>query len=250
MNESSPDMDRNRAQDGFLTTHWSVVMAAGKAESEESRAALAKLCEDSWYPLYAYVRRRCESAEDARDLTQGFFCSLLERRDLARLSPQGGRFRAFLLAAVKNYMANQREHERALKRGGGLAPLSIDFEQADSRWRMDPAHELGPERVFERNWALGLLARTLEGLRSEYDLAGNSELFACLEPALEGEAPQSYAELAEKFGTTAGALKVAAHRLRRRFRDRLRAEIGRTVEKPEHVDEEVRELFRILGQVE
>ena len=248
VNETAPDPDSSRAHDGFLTTHWSVVMAAGGAESEASREALAELCRSYWYPLYAYARRRGESDEDARDLTQGFFCSLLERRDLARLSPERGRFRAFLLAALKHYMANERDRDRAQKRGGGRARLSIDYDQADSRWRIEPAHELSPEHVFQRQWALALLARTLEGLRSEYGSAGKLGLFEALEPLLEGEAPGRYAELAQRLDSTPGALKVAAHRLRRRYRERLRAEIAHTVRRPEDVDDEVRELFRILGE--
>jgi RNA polymerase sigma-70 factor (ECF subfamily) len=231
---------------GFLTTHWSVVLAAGDRDDPASRAALASLCRSYWYPLYAFVRRRGANAEDARDLTQGFFARLIEKRDLAALAPERGRFRAFLLAALKHYLANEHERASAQKRGGGSAPLSIELAAADSKWRIDPGHALTPERLFEKSWALALLEHTLDGLRAEYETAGKAELFAALKPQLEGSGAP-YAELAQRLGTTEGALKVAAHRLRRRYRERLRAEIGRTVGRPEEVEGEIGDLFRILG---
>ena len=238
----------------FLTTRWSVVRAAargGDARSESDvRSALASLCEGYWFPLYGFVRRRGHGADDACDLTQAFFARLVEKRDFDSAAPEHGRFRAFLLAALKNFLANERERARALKRGGDQAPLSIDAREADSRFAVDPADVETPERAFERDWAHALLARALEALRRDYEGRGQRELFEALEGTLGGAVPtdEDRAALAERLRTSEGALNVAAHRLRRAFRERLRAEVAGTLADPGDVEDELRALFEALGR--
>ncbi len=230
----------------FATTHWSLVVAAQGA-SPAAREALAELCRLYWYPLYAYVRRRGHSDDEAQDLTQEFFARLLERNDLARLDPARGRFRAFLLAACRHFLANQRDHAHALKRGGGLRPLSLDLADSERRYASEPSHEQTPERLFERRWALTLLDCVLQRLRQHYETAGQLLLFERLKGSLTGAATDTYAESAAVLGMTEGAVKVAAHRLRQRYRDLLREEIARTVADPGEVDDEIRELFGALA---
>lgn len=233
----------------FPTTHWSRVVAAGDPDAAGARDALEALCRDYWYPLYAFVRRRGHDFDDAADLVQGLFAQLLARRDLAGLDPGRGRFRSFLLAACSHYMANRRVHERAEKRGGGRAPIPIDAPRAEGRYGGEPYHELTPERLFERRWALTLLGRALDRLGAELAAAGQAALFDRLHPALGGSREgASHAAVARELGTSEGAVKTAAHRLRRRYRELLREEITRTVANPADVDDEVRALFAALGQ--
>ena len=231
----------------FRTTHWSVVQAAGADDPAKAREALTALCENYWYPLYAFVRRSGYSADDSSDLTQGFFARLLEKKDFRTADPERGKFRSFLLASLKHFLANERDRSRAQKRGGGRVTLSVDFRDADARYGLEPGDQLTPETVFERNWALAVLARTSERLGEEYAAQGKGILFDRLKWALTGdEGGARRLALAEELGLTKGALNVAIHRLRKRFRERLRAEIGQTVE-PGQVDEELRELFSALG---
>jgi RNA polymerase sigma-70 factor (ECF subfamily) len=230
----------------FHTTRWSVVRSAGGA-SPEARAALEALCSTYWYPLYAYLRRSGRRAEDARDLVQGLFAKLLARRSFADLTPEGGRFRSWLLAALKNHAADERDREIAAKRGGGRAQLSIDLDGAEERYRRDPADLETPETLFERRWALVVLERALARLRAEEHAAGRSERFAHLEPALAGGAPSGgWAALARELGTSENALTVAAHRLRRRYRDLVALEVAPTVDRPQEVEDEIASLFRAL----
>ena len=233
----------------FLTTRWSCVLAAGEAEDlERSRAALAELCEGYWWPLYAFARRKGLDAEDASDLVQAFFARMLEKRDLVGLSPERGRFRAYLLAALKNFLSNWRDHERAQKRGGGRISLSIDFEDAERRWREEPASTEDPERCFEKSWALALLERSLAALREEYAADGRGVVFDLLASELQtaGER-RPYAELALELSMSEGAVKVAVHRLRQRWGERLRAEIAHTVSSEDEIEDETRALFEALG---
>ena len=223
-----------------------MLAAAASPDPALARAALETLCASAWYPLYAFVRRRGHGAEDARDLVQGFFARFLEKADFAGLHPSRGRFRSFLLASVKNWLADEHEREVAQRRGGGTVP--IDFEAADERYRIDPGTDVSPERLFERQWALELLDRALGRVEADYATDGRAEIFAALKPALQGrsaDAPLS--EIAARLGSTEGAVKVAAHRLRRRFREALRTEIAETVSTEEEVEEEIRDLFRALG---
>lgn len=239
---------RERARARFQTTHWSVVLAAGDRAEPGYRAAIGSLCETYWYPLYAYVRRRGHDPEAAEDLVQGFFSSLLERGALRVADPERGRFRSFLLTSMKHYMANERQRGRALKRGGGLESVSLDFIAAEARYRREPTDERTPERFFERRWALALLEATMRRLREEADRAGTAGRFETLSRYLTGEEPgKPYGEVASNLGISEAAVKVAVHRLRRRYGQLLREEVSRTVDDPARVDEEIRRLFDSVG---
>ena len=203
----------------FLTTHWSVVLSAGDKDSPRSAEALEKLCQAYWYPLYAYVRRRGYSPEDAQDLTQEFFARLLDRNAVATVSPDKGRFRSFLLASMNHFLADEWDKARAQKRGGGQAPLPLQFDTAETRYGHEPADQVTPEQSFERRWALTLLDTVLNRLRATYEQEGRAELFAALNPCLVGDrTAQPYAELAVKLGVSEGTVKSAVHRLRQRYR--------------------------------
>ncbi len=232
---------------GFATTRWSLVLAAGRDDAPEADAALASLCQIYWYPLYAYVRRSGHPVDEARDLTQGFFARLLEKRYLRAADSERGRFRSFLLTAFKRFLAKERHRARAVKRGGGRRMLSLDFEQGESRFRLEPVTDITAETVYERRWALTLLDQVMARLRDDFERAGKREDFDRLKVFLTGEAAApSYRDVAAATGTTEGAVKVAVHRLRRRFRDAVMAEIAQTVAAPEDVDEELRHLFEAI----
>ncbi len=227
----------------FHTTHWSVVLAAGGSMAD-SAAALEELCETYWRPIYGFIRRRGHGAEEARDLTQGFFAGFLERRDVEGLDPSRGRFRAYLLAAVKNFLANEKERERALKRGGGARFSSLAFDDAPS---IEPADTRTPEGDYERQWALALLRRALERLRVEQASKGRRELFERLKPALAGEdVDGGYAAVADELSLTTVAVRVAAHRLKKRYGELLVEEVARTVDLPQQIEDELHHLFRAL----
>jgi DNA-directed RNA polymerase specialized sigma24 family protein len=223
----------------FPTTHWSRIFAASDPVASSSRAALEALCLDYWFPLYAFVRRRGLSPHDAEDIVQGFLADLLSRGDLSHLDPSNGTFRSFLRAACEHYLANQRNHDRAAKRGGEVKIVCIDRLEAENRLGREPATELTPQRVYERQWALTLL---------ESVQAGKAELFARLRPVLQGDglAPP-YPTIATELGMTDGAVRVAAHRLRVRYRELLREEVGRTTDDPLSVDAEIAELLAALA---
>jgi len=228
----------------FRTTRWSVVLSGARAEPIQRRAALEQLAGTYWYPLYAYARRRGNGPEEAADLTQGFFALWFERGDVARADPARGRFRAYLRTAFEHYLANQHEHARALKRGGGKQPLSLDTREAETRFGREPLEHETPERLFERAWVRELLARTFERLRAEQARIGRVPLFERLRPALaaEDDAPR-FAEVARELGTSENAVKVAAHRLRKRFGELLREEVAETLGDPGSVEEELRSLL-------
>jgi RNA polymerase sigma-70 factor (ECF subfamily) len=197
-----------------------------------------------WYPLYAYARRHLPSAHDAQDLTQAFFVQLLEKDYLQAADPKRGKFRSFLLTAFKHFLSKERERATAQKRGGGRSLLSLDFEVGESRYHREPVDQQTPESLYERGWALAILEQTLARLRQELANAGKEKLFECLKGALAGEGLQaSYAQIAEQLGMSEQAVKVAAHRLRRRYQELLRAEIAQTVASPEEVEDELRDLF-------
>jgi RNA polymerase sigma factor (sigma-70 family) len=233
----------------FATTRWSMVVAAGAAGDTGGRAALESLCGAYWYPLYAFERRGGTPVEDARDLVQGFFAELLEKDVLAQADRDRGRFRTFLIAAFRHFASKEREKARALKRGGGRAPLPLDFEDGESRYLREPADDRTPERLFERRWALTLLDEALGRLKEEHRAAGREPLFEALRGTLgSGDGPgASYAALGEGLGMSEGAVKVAVHRLRRRYRDVLRAAIAETVADPSEVDDEIRHLLGALS---
>jgi RNA polymerase sigma-70 factor (ECF subfamily) len=232
----------------FLTTRWTLVRSATAADAERSQAALADLCRDYWLPLYAFLRRRGLTADGAADTVQGFFARLLEKRDFGALSPDRGRFRGFLLAALQHHLSHERERERAEKRGGGRPVVPIDPLDADTRLGLSAGDAESPERAYQRAWALALLARVLEGLRAEYDADGKGELFERLKPVLEGRELEDVAALAEALGTTPGAVKVAGTRLRRRYGERLRSAILDTVGSEAEVEDEIHALFAALGR--
>ena len=231
----------------FHTTHWSLIVQAAGKEGESSQAALADLCGAYWYPVYAFIRRRGHSAEDARDLAQEFFATLLEKGYLADADPERGRFRAFLLTAVSRFVSKQHERAAALKRGGGRRNLPLDFDLGETRYQREPSHEWTAERIFARRWALTLLDRTIAALRKEHEEAGKVPLFDALKVFLTGEtgAPP-LRSVAEQLGMSEGAVKVAVHRLRQKYRDALRAEIAQTVTVQEDVDDELRLLVAAL----
>lgn len=232
----------------FPTTHWSVVLASAGRGSPEAEAALAALCSSYWYPLYAYARRQGEDAERAADLVQGFFARLVERDFLSQANPDKGRFRTFLLACLRHCLSNERDRERAAKRGGGRTPVPLDFERAEARYRTEPAYELTAEKLYHRRWALDLLQQVLDRLRAEYAGRDGERLFDGLKPFITaGEDPASCREVAFALGMTEGAVKVAVHRLRRRYGEALRAEIARTLDDPARIDEEIRDLFAALA---
>jgi RNA polymerase sigma-70 factor (ECF subfamily) len=219
------------------------VAAAGQ-DSPEAQQALATLCQIYWYPLYAYARRRLANTHDAQDLTQGFFAQLLEKDFLRAADRQRGKFRSFLLTAFKNFLSKERERANSQKRGGGRRSFSLDFQDGERRYDLEPIDHATPERLYERSWALALLQQTLVRLRQELAKAGKEKLFECLKGALAGDGIQdSYARVAEELGSSEQAVKVAVHRLRRRYQELLRAEIAQTVASPEEIDDELRDLF-------
>lgn len=232
----------------FATTHWSVVLAAGRSDIPQAQDALEKLCQIYWYPLYAYVRRRGYSPADAEDLTQQFFAWLLERDWLGRADQQRGRFRSFLLTSISNFLANEWDKARTQKRGGGRV-VSLQRDEAETRCTREPVDNLTPEQSFEWRWALTLLEQVMNRLNAEFARDGKTELFEALKPCLLGErAAQPYAALASKLAMTEGSVKVAVHRLRQKYRQLLRNEIANTVAKPEEVEEELRYLFAVLAR--
>jgi RNA polymerase sigma factor (sigma-70 family) len=231
----------------FATTRWSQVIKAGQAQTPESRDALASLCEVYWYPLYAYVRRWGHDPDQSQDLTQEFFARLLEKHYLRDADPSRGRFRSFLLASLKHFLSNERDRVLAIKRGGRVSIVALEVETAEGMYQREPPDTDTPEKAFERRWALTLLERTLGRLRRESVAGGRQDVFRRLEGYLTGEGDTvPYADLAPELGMTVGAVKVAVHRLRRRFGALLREEIAETVSDPDQVDDEIRELFRIL----
>jgi RNA polymerase sigma-70 factor (ECF subfamily) len=229
----------------FPTTRWTLVVAAGDPDRKDAHSALVSLCENYWYPLYAYLRRRGYQADSAQDLTQEFFIRVLSGRYLDRADPEKGRFRAFLLTSLKYFVADEEDRNRALKRGGG-AVLPLEFPAGEERYQHEPAHDETPERIFERRWALSVLDRVVERLRSEFVQHGRPEHFDRLKIFLLGQSDAPYAALAREMNTSEGALKVAIHRLRKRYRELFRQEIADTVADPAEVESELRYLATVL----
>ena len=232
----------------FATTHWSVVLAAGQGANVQASAALEQLCRTYWYPLYAYLRRGGHKPEDADDLTQGFFARLLREDFLSGVGPEKGRFRSFLLACLKHFLADERDKAQARKRGGQVQFLSLDSEAAESRYWEEPASDLTPEKLYEQRWACVLLEQVMQRLEQDAAKAGKGAFFEALKPFLVGESHSvSYAELAVRFGVSEAALKMKVQRLRHRYQRLLREEIAQTVASPDEVEDEIRYLFRVLG---
>jgi RNA polymerase sigma factor (sigma-70 family) len=232
--------------DRFATTHWSMVLSAGRSHSPEASRALATLCENYWFPLYAFVRRAGYSAEDAQDLTQEFFARLLAQHFFASADRQKGKFRSFLLAALKHFLADQWDRAHAQKRGGTQTVISFDSLDAETRYRLEPALDLTPEKMFEKQWALSLLEQVLSRLHAELVADGKSALFEALKDTLTGGRSTGYAAIGAELDMTEGAVKVAAHRMRRRYRALLREEISQTVASSDEIGDEIRYLLSCL----
>ncbi len=231
----------------FVTTHWSQVVSAGGSDSTQARASLDQLCRSYWYPLYAFARRAGQKPEDAEDLTQEFFARLLEKKYLADADREKGRFRSFLISAFKHFLAKEWRKEQALKRGGDKIFVPIDTADAETRYGVEPVDESTPERIFERRWAITVLDHTLAALRGEYEDSGKGAIFNHLKGVITaGHTDLSYAEVAKHLKLTEGAVKVAAHRLRQRYRETLRRQIADTVGSESEVDAELRNLLAAL----
>ncbi len=232
----------------FATTHWSVVMAAGRPKSASYRQALETLCQTYWFPLYAYLRRQGYDSHQAEDYTQAFFAGMLARGGLRLADPKRGKFRSFLLVSLKHFLSNERARARAKKRGGGRKVLSLDFQNAESQYALEPRDELSPEKLFERSWALTVLARTMARLQAEAISANKQKLFDRLKVYLTAEKSSvPYRDAAAELDMAESALRVAVHRLRKRYREMLRDEIAQTVTSDDQIDEEIRDLFAALG---
>jgi RNA polymerase sigma factor (sigma-70 family) len=233
----------------FATTHWSVVLAAGSPSSPDYQRALSTLCRTYWFPLYAYLRRRGYDRHQAEDYAQAFFAQMLEKGYLSRIQRGSGKFRSFLLTVLRHFLADRHDRARAIKRGGGKKRLSLDFQNAESRYALEPAHDLSPEKVFERSWALTLLKKTMDRLETESVNMSKGELFDSLKVYVCGDkAGIPYRDLASKLNMTEGAVKVTVHRLRRRYREVLRDEIAQTVSTAEQIEEEIQDLCAALAR--
>ncbi len=231
-----------------MTTHWSVVLAAVAEDSTQSAHALERLCSTYWYPLFAYLRRSGHEPSDAQDLTQSFFAHLLDKGRLQSVNPAKGRFRSFLIASLKNFLANEFDKRQSLKRGGQFTFLHIDAESGEERYRFEPYHELTPDKAFERTWARATLDAVLGRLQQEYATEGKADLFQTLQAYLSGDKGAApYSEAANQLGLTESAVKMAVLRLRRRFGESLRQEIAQTVAEPSEIDEEIRCLFAAVS---
>jgi RNA polymerase sigma factor (sigma-70 family) len=245
------NQDNRPAGAQFTTTHWSVVVAAGQSQLPQAADAQEKLCGVYWYPLYAYVRRQGNSPEDAEDLTQQFFSRLLEKDYLARADQERGKFRTFLVRSLNNFLINEWKRAGRLKRGGNLTFLSLDAEEAEGRYAGEPRDQSTAADAYERLWAVALVEQVFSSLRSEYASADKAAVFERLKGFIWGDAEsRSYGEIGGPLNLSEGAVKVAVHRLRKRFREVVRAEVAHTVARPEEIDEELRYLISVLGQKE
>jgi RNA polymerase sigma-70 factor (ECF subfamily) len=230
--------------DIFATTHWTVVLAAGQRHTPQADHALEELCRTYWFPLYAYVRRRGHAKADAEDLVQAFFARFLAKNYLEGLSAERGRFRAFLLAALKHFLANEWDKSQRQKRGGGAAHLSLDWQTADTKFQVAATAEPSPDQAFDREWALALLGKVIERLQAECTAEGKAKVFEQLKVFLAaGKSETAQNDVAKALGMEEGAVRVAVHRLRKRYRQLLRDEIAHTLSDPAMVDEEMRALF-------
>jgi RNA polymerase sigma factor (sigma-70 family) len=246
----SADFPAAHRRPQFATTRWSIVLRAGRCDQAEAGEALARLCRTYWFPVYVQVRRRGYSAHDAQDLTQGFFARLLEGDMIARADPSRGRFRSLVLTALKHFLTDEWEKTRAQKRGGGQSLVSIDADSAERRFHAEPIEQSAPpDQAFDRQWAVALLGEVLGQLEAEHRAAGKAHHFAVLKGALTGpRESQPYAQLARDLGTSESAIKIAVHRLRRRYRELLETEIAHTVASPEDAAAELNYLFRALAE--
>jgi RNA polymerase sigma factor (sigma-70 family) len=238
-----------RQSDRFTTTHWSVVLAAGGAGSAVAQQALERLCQVYWYPLYAFVRRRGYSREDAQDLTQGFFARVLEKNYLAQVQRENGKFRSSLLASLKHFLADEWDKESAQKRGGGKTIVSLDDSTGEGRYRLEPVDTMDAEKLYERRWALTLLDQARERLKEEYSKIGKSGVYDRLKAFDSGDSnAPTYAEVAADLGLSESGVKSAVSRMRQRYRKLVREEVANTVAGPAEIDEEIRYLIRVISE--
>jgi RNA polymerase sigma-70 factor (ECF subfamily) len=232
----------------FQTTSWTLVLAAGDKDSPDAGTALSTLCTAYWHPVYAFIRRSGHDADEARDLTQAFFARVLEKNYFGDARRERGRFRTFLLTSVRNFLANERDRERALKRGGGRVPIPLEVDDGERSYQIDPSHDLTPERLFEQRWALAVIGSALNNVRERYERRKKADWFASLKPFLTGAEPGSYADLAAELKVSEGSLRVGVHRLRQQFAASLRETVAETVERPQDVDKELEFLLKAVGQ--
>jgi RNA polymerase sigma-70 factor (ECF subfamily) len=233
----------------FATTHWSVVLTAGDESSPQVEAALSRLCQTYWLPVYAFVRKRGHSPDQAQDLTQGFFATFLEKQQVAKAARERGRFRSFLMTSVENYLRNEHDRAQAQKRGGGRQLISLDEQDAEARYLCEPGNESDPAKVFEQRWAATLLNTVLTRLQAEFGATGRRDLFEALQAHLWGDEESTpYPQLAEQFGLSLANVKTTAHRLRQRYRELLREEIAHTVALPSQIDDEIRHLMKVVSE--
>ncbi len=248
MNHEAEDHHPSPSNDFFATTHWSVVLRAKEEDETNAHKALSELCQTYWYPLYAYVRRRGYNSHDAEDLTQGFFTRLLKLNSFADIRKERGKFRSFLMASMKHYLADEWDKASAQKRAVEKT-ISLDAEKAEHRYLIEPIDEATPERLFERQWALTLLESVVRRLNKEYDASGHGVLFGKLRFAIMGDkSAVPYAELAKDLRMTEESVRVAVHRIRQRYRQVLREEISHTVTTESEVSDEINYLRSILSR--
>lgn len=246
--DASPNLQEPVPRAGFVTTHWSVILAAKETASPQAMSALETLCRTYWYPLYAFARRKGHSPEDAKDLAQGYFCQLLDKDYLHSVQPQLGKFRTFLLTSFQHFLANEWDRSQTQKRGGGYCLISLDEDRGEEAYRQEPITDLTPEKLFDRRWAIALLELTLQRLEEEAAQAGKSPLFQALKGMITGGGEAGdYAIIARQMGLSEGSLRVAAHRLRQRYRELLIEEITNTVSHPREINEELAYLMSVFG---
>lgn len=243
--QSTPSLTR----DWFTTTHWSVVLAARQPDTPGAQQALERLCQTYWYPLYVFIRHQGYSPDDAQDLTQAYFERVLARNYFDQADPDKGRFRAFLLARLKHFLSDQRDRDRAAKRGGGATVLSLDAQAAEQRYRLEPVDAMAPDRLYERRWAFTVLGEARERLKQEFVAAGKSELYEQVNALEMGEETgHTYAEVGQRLGMSVDAIKSAVVRLRRRYGELLRQEIAQTVATASEIDQEIRHLMAAIAE--
>lgn len=241
-------MTNPRANNEFRTTHWSVVVSSREEDSAIRQSSLGELCESYWYPLFVYLRRKGHGPEESADYVQGFFAELIDKHFLETVSPDKGRFRWFLMSAIKRFVGKQIEKSTAQKRGGSRKILSLDIDDAEQRYQLEPVDGWTPEKLFDRRWALSVLQHALKQLRSEQEGKGKLELYLALEPTLSGipMSTEQYTAIGEQFGMMAGAVKVAALRLRQKYRETISEIVAQTVTESDRIGDELEELLNAL----
>lgn len=250
MDESSaslkdPALDpSNKGREAFATTRWSMVFRASEGLDNRAQRDLEDVCRACWYPIYAFVRRQGYSPEDSQDLAQGFFEHVLRNNVLSHADPERGKFRSFLLGALRHFVSNEARRMRAEKRGGRVQFVPMDVQEGEERYEREIAHPDTPEKLFQRSWAENLLQRAVDGLRRDYEKQGKGSLFEALHPYLAGSAnPNSYQELAQSLKMSSGTVAVAVFRMRKRYGELLRSEIAQTVDDPSDIEQEIRLLL-------